>query len=650
MRGPPQCGDISPAATLVGVSISVPRPAMQAIRRYPLVVATLVVAAFAGLLMLTDARAAVPWIVSAYALVIAGHSFVGMVRDLLHGHAGVDVLAVLAITASVLVGEHWAALIIVLMITGGEALEDYAANRAKRELTALLDRSPQSAHRIHTAGQIEEIPIDEVRVGDELLVKASEVVPVDAVLLTSGVFDESGLTGESLPVEREPGSPVLSGIVNGSEAVRMRATAIASESQYASIIALVEEASASRSRVVRLADRFAVPFTLVALVIAGIAWWVSGDATRVAEVLVVATPCPLIIAAPVAYLGGMSRAARAGIIVKNAVTLEQLSAARTIAFDKTGTLTDGRPVLDRFEPQPGVDVERALQLAKSAEQYSTHVLAGAIAQSSQGALPLVPAERAEELETNGVRAVIEGQTVTVGKRAFIAGESHSPVAAAELHPGEQAAYVAVDGRFVGVLYLRDHVRSNAKFTVDRLRDMGLERLLILTGDAHATAEHVATELGISEFEAECLPADKVNTIHSIQETPVVMVGDGLNDAPVLAAADVGMAMGARGATAASESADAVLLVDDISRVASAVEIGRDTMRIALQSIGVGIALSIALMLVAAFGFLPAIIGAWLQEVIDLVVILAALRALKPRRRRREFALEQAPLAPSEHAS
>lgn len=630
------------------MSNAVPHPAIQAIRRYPFVVATLCVAAIAGVLMLTDARSAVPWIVSAYALVIAGHSFVGMVRDLLKGHAGVDVLAVLAITASVLVGEHWAALVIVLMITGGEALEDYAANRAKRELTALLDRSPQSAHRVHASGHIEEIPIDEVRVGDELLVKASEVVPVDAVVLTPGVFDESGLTGESLPVEREPGSSILSGIANGSEAVTIRATAIASESQYASIIALVEEASASRSRVVRLADRFAVPFTLVALVIAGIAWWVSGDATRVAEVLVVATPCPLIIAAPVAYLGGMSRAARAGIIVKNAVTLEQLSAAKTVALDKTGTLTDGRPVLDRFEPQPGVDSERALQLAKSAEQYSTHVLAAAIALSTHGGLPLVPAERAEELETNGVRAIIEGHAVAVGKRVFIEGESHSPVAAAELHPGEQAAYVAIDGHFVGVLFLRDHMRSNAKSTIERLRNMGVQRQLILTGDAQATAEHVAAELGIDEFEAECLPADKVNLIQQIRDTPVVMVGDGLNDAPVLAAADVGIAMGARGATAASESADAVLLVDDISRVASAIEIGRDTMRIALQSIGVGIALSIALMLVAAFGLLPAIVGAWLQEVIDLVVILAALRALNPRRSRPGAGpREPAPLQSSE---
>lgn len=607
-----------------------------AIRRYPLVAATVLVAVVALTLTATPARDAVPWLVSGHVILVAARMFIGMVRDLLAGHTGVDILALMAITAALAVGEYWAALVIVLMLTGGEAIEEYAAGRATKELTALLERAPQIAHQLRDDGTMEDVPVEDVAVGDLIVVKPAEVVPVDAVLVdSSGIFDESSLTGESLPVERGPGDAVLSGVLNGQTAVTLRATASAADSQYAGIIALVEEARNSRSRVVRLADRFAVPFTLLAILIAGLAWWLSGDSTRVAAVLVVATPCPLIIAAPVAYMGGMSRAAKSSIIVKNAATLEQLSAARTVAFDKTGTLTRGQPTLDRFEAAPGVDADRALRLAASAEQYSSHVLAATIVDSAvTTGIELALSDQAEEIATHGVTAVIDGVRVVVGKRSFVEDAAGEPLPDVPISPGEQAAYVAIDGAYSGVLFLRDEVRANSRSTIAELHDLGVQHVMMLTGDAQATAIHVAEELGIDDVRAECLPADKVRAIAEVSARPVIMVGDGINDAPVLAAADVGIAMGARGATAASESADAVLLIDDVSRVSLAVAIGRRTMRVALQSIWAGILLSTGLMAVAAFGALPPLAGAWLQEVVDLIVILAALRALTPGRRQR----------------
>lgn len=606
---------------------------LGAVRSYPLVVATLLVGATAGILVLVDAGAVLRWFLSGYALLIAAKSFVSMLRDVVRGRAGVDVLAVLAIGSTVAVGEYWASLVICLMLTGGEALEAFAAKRARRELTMLLEGAPQSARRIRPDGSVEDVPVDDVAVGDELLVRPAEVVPVDGTLREAGVFDESSLTGESLPVERGAGERVLSGVVNRERAVRLQATATAADSQYAGIVALVEEANASRGRVVRLADRFAVPFTVVALLIAGLAWWASGDPVRFAEVLVVATPCPLLIAAPVAYLGGMSRAAKAGIIVKNAATLEALSAAQAVAFDKTGTLTRGEPVLDRVDADGGFTPEEVLRLAASAEQYSSHALAAAIVQRGRTDGELSPAEEAEEVATNGVTALVAGHRVVVGKRSFVASAISVDTPLPRLEPGEQAAYVGIDGRYAGALVLRDRLRADAVETIQEIRRLGMQRILMLTGDARPIAEHVAAEAGIEEVHAECLPADKLRLLGELSERPVIMVGDGVNDAPVLAAAEVGIAMGARGATAASESADVVLLVDEIVRVVTAVRIGRDTVRIALQSIVVGIALSIGLMIVAAFGVLPALAGAWLQEVVDLVVIVAALRALGRRPRR-----------------
>ena len=615
-------------------------------RRYWIVTLTIAVGLLGIVLSLTGAGAAVPWIFSAYALAIAAWQAIGMVRDILHGHWGLDILAVTAIVATVLVGEYVAALLVVLMLTGGEALEDSANRRAKRELDALLTRAPQLAHRMDD-DEIVDVRADEVRPGDVLLVRPSEIVPVDATLGSAeAAFDESSITGESVPVEKQVGDAVLSGSVNGQTAVEVVATATAGDSQYQQIVALVAEAAASRAPVVRLADRYAVPFTLFSLALAGVAWWLSGDPVRFAEVLVLATPCPLLIAAPVAFIGGMSRAARNGVIVKGGGVLEQLASARTAVFDKTGTLTYGAPTLVAIRPEHGFGEDELLAAVASAEQYSSHVLAASmIAAARERRLPLAEAEWAREAATNGVEASIGGREVVVGKFGFVA-EQAPDAARTAIAPGELAVYVAVDGRYAGALLASDRLRENARATLARLDELGVHRTMMLTGDAQATADHIAAELGITAVRAECLPVDKVEEVRSIPERPVIMVGDGVNDAPVLAAADVGIAMGAKGATAASESADAVILVDDISRTAKAVEIGRDTVRIALQSIWLGIAVSVALMIVAAFGLIPATVGALLQEVVDLVTILAALRAIGGRLDARAPAVEAQPVVAS----
>ena len=614
----------------------------KAVRHYPVVAATVVVLAVVLILWGTGAGGPAQWIASLYTLGIVGITGYGMVQDIKRGHYGLDILAVIAMLATVAVGEYIASLIIVLMLSGGEALEDYAAGRAKGELDALLDRAPQIAHRLpsgaDTGGNAasgkaaaelaEDIPATEVSVGDILLVKPSEVVPVDGVLLSpAAAFDESSLTGEAIPVSRAAGDAVMSGSVNGTHAVRIQATATTANSQYQRIVALVQEASESKAPVVRLADRFAVPFTIVSLLIAGIAWAVSGDPVRFAEVLVLATPCPLLIAAPVAFMGGMSRSARHGIIVKGGAVLEQLSTAKSAAFDKTGTLTYGRPELVSVNPVNGFDADELLALAASAEQYSSHVLAASVlASAEERGLPVHPADTAQEVATNGVEAFIDGRTVRVGKRRFVE-EVDPATQAADLAPGQMVVYLSVDGRFAGTLILSDTARENAAATLQRLRGLGIRETVMLTGDGLATAESMGRTVGISDVRAELLPEDKVEAVAALPLRPVIMVGDGVNDAPVLAAADVGIAMGARGSTAASESADAVIVADDISKVATAMDISRRTMQVALGSIWLGIALSLVLMLVAAFGYIPAVAGALTQELVDLATILNALRAL-----------------------
>lgn len=586
-----------------------------------------VVAMAGGVLEYLGQSVVVAWTLSLFGLSIAAREGWQMIRALMRGHVGLDILAVTAIIATIVVGEHWASLVIVIMLSGGEALEDFAAGRAERELSALLEHVPQVAHRYRADGLTEDVPASQVAVGDRLLVRPNELVPVDATLISAvGTFDESSLTGESLPVEKVDGDAVMSGSLNGFGAVDLRASALAVDSQYQRIVELVTEAKGSKAPLVRLADRYAVPFTLVSYAIAGVAWWLGGDPQRFAEVLVVATPCPLLIGAPVAFMAGMSSAAKSGIVVKNAGTLERLARAKSVAFDKTGTLTHGTPRVVDVKPV-GMSADELLVLVGSAEQYSSHVLAGALRNAvAERELPLKEAKDARQVATHGVEAVIDGRTVFVGKPKYVA-EMASDVPPLELATGEAAVYVAIDGRFAGMVTLRDEIRPDAPATLRALRELKVENIMMLTGDIEPVARHVGAELGIDDVRAECLPEDKVIAVRDAQPRPVVMVGDGVNDAPVLAVSDVGIAMGAKGSTSAAESADIVILLDDISRVARAVSIGHRTVRIALQSIWWGIAFSVALMGVAAAGYLPAIAGAAMQELVDLVAILGALRAV-----------------------
>lgn len=605
----------------------------RGLRLYPGITVAIVALVAVLLLRAAGEGGVARWVATAYVGAFIVWTLVGMVRDVLRGHVGLDVLAVVAMVATLAVREYVAALIIVLMLSGGRALEDFAGRRAKRDLTALLDRSPRVAHVLRPPGasraeELEDIAVDDVAIGYVLLVRPGEIVPVDGVLLgDGGTFDESSLTGESLPVTRGVGEEALSGAVNGTRAVRIRAVRRSADSQYQQIVALVRAAEESRAPVVRLADRFAVPFTAVALVLAGAAWTISGDPTRFAEVLVLATPCPLLIAAPVAFLGGLSRAARSGVIIKSGTVIEQLARLRSAAFDKTGTLTQGRPDLVAVRPAAGFAADELLRLAASAEQYSSHVFAGSIRRAAtERGLDLLTATDAAEVATNGVTAVVEGRTVVVGKPAYVASIAPDTSQVA-LGPGEAAAYLAVDGRFAGAVVLADDARPESPAVVSWLRENGVEHITMLTGDARPTAESIAREVGIDDVHAELLPPEKVRLAAELRPRPVMMVGDGVNDAPVLAASDVGVAMGAKGATAAGEAAGVVLLVDSLAKVVDAVSIGRHTLRVALTAIWIGIGLSVGLMLVAMTGAIPAVAGALVQELVDLATILYALRAL-----------------------
>lgn len=595
------------------------------VREYPDFAATIIVLLVAIGLSISGMSSWAQWIITIFSSIIALKLSIGMIKDLMGGKYGIDILAITAIAATLIVGEYWATIIIVLMLTGGEALEDYAAERAKRELTALLERAPTTAHKVATDGTVTDTPIDHVAVGDILRVLPGEVIPVDGVV-TKGdsELDESSLTGESVPVAVGPGEEVMSGAVNGASPLEIKAIRDAKNSQYAEILELVKSASEDKSPFVRLADRYAVPFTLISYAIAGFAWWQSGDAVRFAQVLVVATPCPLLLGAPIAMISGMSRAAKHGVIIKSGGILEQLARVQSAAFDKTGTLTNNALEISHIDAKK-ISEDELLQLAAGAEQDSTHMTARAIVDEAvRRKLPFDSFDVIEEVSGKGIRATKSAEVVLIGRPTFLIDEGISKSAL----PGTQstAVHIARNGKYVGAIYFADTVRSESKDVIERLRGLGVQSFAMVTGDSSATANEIAAKVGIENVYAECLPKDKLEIVSSMQPRPVMMTGDGLNDAPVLASSDVGIAMGAKGATAASESADVVILLDDISKVGDAVAISKNTIRIALQSILVGIALSIVLMILAAAGRIPAVVGAGLQEVVDVVVIINALRA------------------------
>ena len=649
------------------------------------------------------------WLVIALVLVIVIDTVRGMIDDLRHGQVGVDVLAVVAILSTVAVAEYWASWAVTLMITSGEAIEEYAQAKAERSLTALMEAAPQTAHVVNLPGvgrgfaadkgdssdgfrrvglasaaaaahRFDTVPVEQVQLGDVLMVLPGETVPVDGELLSgTATLDLSNINGEPVPREVFAGARVMSGAVNGSTALTMRATQVAADSQYQRILELVASAQESRPAVVKTADRLAVPFTVLSLVIAGVAWAVSGVPTRFAQVLVLATPCPLLIAAPVAYIAGTGRLAAAGVLIKAQDVLENLGRVTQVFFDKTGTLTVKQPQVVRVEMLPGaatrLNEDHVLMMAGAVESYSVHILSKGIAKAGAEALArlrqrfedgqrLCPEPEASwpghgreypvvkninEDAGKGVSGEVNGHAVRVGRLSFAAAGEDGFLAVDQtvpsrseddlrtrfglLQPDEMASYVSVDGQLIARIVLRDVPRANAKTALAKLHELGVTELAMLTGDKRASANIIASEVGIDEVHAELFPEDKVAAVRAATgagKTVTMMVGDGVNDAPVLAVADIGVAMTDGTSTAASESAQVVIMNDNIAAVPRAIAIARRTKRVMLQAVLAGLVLAAIGMIAAAFNLIPVVVGAFLQEAIDVVSILWALTALIDR--------------------
>ena len=561
-------------------------------------------------------------------------------RTLARGRIGVDAIALVAMAGALVLGQYLAGAVIALMLTGGNALEAGAARRARRELGMLLQRAPKIAH-LHRSGAIDEVPVEAVGVGDIVAVRSGEIVPVDGTVVSpEAVLDESTLTGEPMPVRYRRGGPVRSGTANAGGPFELRAGRPASESAYAALVRLVRAAEGERAPFVRLADRYAAVLLPVTLIVAGAAWVVSGDPVRALAVLVVATPCPLILAAPIAFMGGVSRAARCGIIVKGATALEQLGRARTVVLDKTGTLTSGAPAVEDIRTTDGVAADTVLDLAASVDQLSPHVLAEALVDAAtQRGLRLEVPTAVEERPGEGIAGVVAGRAIVVGSSAWLRARGVDTNACGALprtglgHPGLARILVGIDGRLAGVIVMGDHVRRDAASVVRGLRGLGVAQVAMVSGDDRATADAVGRQAGVDQVFADQAPGEKVDVVRALRDRPdarpIVMVGDGVNDAPALAAADVGVALAAAGTTVAAETADVVITVDRLDRVLDAARIGGRSLRIARQSVAGGMALSFVAMAVAASGHITPVAGALLQEGIDVAVILNALRALRP---------------------
>jgi heavy metal translocating P-type ATPase len=562
-----------------------------------------------------------------------------VIRRLLSGKAGVDFIALLAMAGALILHEYLAGAVIAFMLTGGRGLEDFAASRARRELSALVERTPRIVHR-YEGDVIVSVAIEVVRPGDLLLIKPGEVVPVDGVVAAgTAVLDESALTGEADRAQRKHGDRVHSGTTNAAgTSFDLQATTTSTDSTYAGIVRLVTQAQESKAPLVRLADRYALLFLPFTIVVALIGWLISGDPVRALAVLVVATPCPLILAAPIAIVAGVSRAAHRGIIVKGGAALETLARAKTLFLDKTGTVTTGTPALTNIESFGRYAPDRLLQLAASLDQVSPHVLAEPIlkAAADRGLQLVFPSEVSEE-HGSGIRGKVDGLNVELGKSEWVLRGTSPTVALRRLHrrtllEGSSGAFIAIDGTVEGALILEDPLRPDAPLTLRALRRAGFEHIVMLTGDHQDVARSVGAILGVNQVLAERSPAEKLEAVQAAQRLSVtVMVGDGINDAAALAAADVGVAMGARGATASSEAADIVLVVDRLDRLVEAIQIARQSRTIALQSVLMGMGMSMIAMGFAAGGFLTPVVGALLQEAIDLIVILNALRALRDHR-------------------
>lgn len=574
------------------------------------------------------------WLWSAGTLPVLAAQLVHILQGLRRREAGLDIIAALAMAGALALDEHLTSVVIALMVATGQGLDAYAATRAAREMTALLGRAPRTAHR-YDAGQVVPVAVDSVRPGDRLLIRAGDVLPVDGTV-TGGdaILDESALTGEPLPIRHPAGAAVRSGTVNAGAAFDLRAASPAEESTYAGIVRLVQTAQRSKAPSSRLADRYALMFVPLTLALAGLAWVLTGTPERALAVVVVATPCPLILAVPVAIVSGMSRCARRGVLVKSAGAHEALAAVRVLLFDKTGTLTGGRARVIAIDAGPGHSSSEVLQLAASLDQASQHPLAQSIIAAARArSIELSVPSEVTEHPGRGLEGVVGGHRVAVGSYDYVAGHApvsewrarHRPQAEGE---GAASVFVAIDGRTAGSVLLADEIRLETPRSLRLLRKAGVRRMVMVTGDRRDVAEAIGAALDLDDVVADCTPADKAAVVEQERRHgPTMMVGDGINDGPALARADVGVAMGARGAAVSSQAADVVLLVDRLDRLAEAVRIARRSRRIALQSVLAGMGLSVAAMMAAGLGYLPPLSGAVLQEGIDVAVILNALRAL-----------------------
>ena len=598
-----------------------------------LTAATALVAVLLGLgLFVAGMHRPADWLWAATTAMLLVPLTFSVLRSLLRRDVGVDAIALVSMAGALALGEYLAGAVVALMLAGGNALEESANRRARRELTALVERAPRSA-LLRRGDALVEVPVEEVASDDVVLVRAGEVVPVDGMVESDeAIVDESALTGEPLPVTIHRGGNVRSGTAAAGISFELRALRPAAESAYAALVRLVEQAEQQRAPFVRIADRYALFFLPATMLVAAIAWIVSGDPVRALAVFVVATPCPLILAAPIALMSGLSRAARVGVVVKGAGTIERLGEARSVLLDKTGTITLGHPELDRVVATNGIPTDHTLRLAASLDQVSAHPLAKAlVAGAEAGNLTLALPKDAEEVFGRGVRGTVDGHDVLVGSASWLREHGIEVHVPAGLDGGAAKVLVGVDGTLAGVVLVSDRLREESKELVPHLRAVGVLHVALVTGDKQSVADAIGKTLGVDRVYAEQTPDQKLEVVRAVRSRPdlcgVVMVGDGINDAPALALADVGIAMGSAGATVSSDTADAVILVDRVDRVADAIRIGRRSLYIARQSVLAGIGLSLVAMGVAAAGYLPPVSGALLQEVIDVGVILNALRAL-----------------------
>jgi heavy metal translocating P-type ATPase len=575
------------------------------------------------------------WVWAAFTVPVLFALFYEIVSSLRRGEVGLDIVAALSMAAALAIGENLAAIVVALMYSGGQYLEAFAERHARREMTAILARVPRSAVR-HRNGALQEVALEAIVPGDRLLIRQGDVVPVDGTVAGGvAVLDQSALTGEPIPIRQHAGDEVMSGSTNAGEAFDLVASHHADESTYAGIIRLVEGAQRSKAPMSRLADRFAMVFLAVTVLISSLAWFWTGDPVRAVAVLVVATPCPLILAVPVAIVSGLSRAARYGILIKGGKAIEALARVYSLVIDKTGTLTDGRARVVSIDVAAGRMPDEVLRIAASLDQASKHIMAQTLVTEARGrTLQLATPSHVVETAGEGIEGTVEGLAVVVGGIRFVnsrlAAGSKSAVQRSKM-AGAVIVAIAVDGEVAGEIVLADELRAGTQALLQDLRTLGIQRIVLATGDRRQVAEAVAAGLGIDAVRADLSPDQKVLVVLTERKNgPVMMVGDGVNDAPALAAADIGVAMGARGTAASAEAADVVLLVDHLDRIVPAIQIARRSRWIALESVTAGIGLSLLGMMAAALGYLTPVQGALLQEAIDVAVILNALRALGGR--------------------